>query len=96
MVGLENFQISNKLGGGVKVSGGSENIQFCRSKQHSKMLHSKQVQTIEVNKEKNIRKYTRSKQHNLTKTFSSRFELFFSKINKQGVPSKGVLGWKEK
>ena len=61
------------------------------------MLRSKQVQTIEVNKEKNVRKYTRSKQHNLIKeTFSSKFELFFSNVNKRGGPSKGVLGWKEK
>ena len=61
------------------------------------MLRSKQIQTIEVNKEKNARKYTRSKLHNLSKeTFSSKFELFFSKINKRGRPSKGVLGWKER
>ena len=90
--------MSNKWGeGGVKISRGSENVQFCRLKQHSKMLHSKRIQTIEVNKEKNVRKYTRLKQHILSKeTFSSKFELFFSKINKQGSPSKGVLGWKEK
>ena len=47
--------------------GGFENVQFCLLKQHSKMLRSKQIQTIEGNKEKNVRKYTRSKQHNLNK-----------------------------
>ena len=94
-MGLENFQISNKRG--VKISGGgSENVQFCHSKQHSKMLRSKQVQTIKVNKEKNVRKYTRSKQHNLSKeTFSSKFELFFSKINKWGVLVRLFLGGKK-
>ena len=59
------------------------------------MLRSKQIQTIEVNKEKNVRKYTRSKQHNLSKeTFSSKFELFFSKINKRGVLVRVFLGGK--
>ena len=60
------------------------------------MLRSKQIQTIEVNKEKNVRKYTRSKQHNLSKeTFSSKFELFFSKINKRGVLVRVFLGGKK-
>ena len=73
--------------------GGSENVKFCRSKQHSKMLPSKQIQTIEVNKEKNVRRYTRSKQHNLSKeAFSSKFELFFSKINKRGVLVRVFFG----
>ena len=57
------------------------------------MLRSKQIQTIEVNEEKNVRKYTRSKQHNLSKeTFSSKFELFFSKIDKRGVLLRVLLG----
>ena len=60
------------------------------------MLRSKQIQTIEVNKEKNVRKYTRSKQHNLNKeTFSSKFELFFSKIDKRGVLLRVLLGGKK-
>ena len=60
------------------------------------MLHSKRIQTIEVNKEKNVRKYTRLKQHILSKeTFSSKFELFFSKINKQGVLVRVFLGGKK-
>ena len=60
------------------------------------MLRSKQIQTIEVNKEKNVRKYTRSKQHNLSKeTFSSKLELFFSKINKRGVLLRVFLGGKK-
>ena len=69
---------------------------FNNSVKYSKMLRSKQVQTIEVNKEKNVRKYTRSKQHNLSKeTFSSKFELFFSKINKWGVLVRLFLGGKK-
>ena len=95
-MGLENFEISNKRG--VKISGGgcSENVKFFRSKQHSKMLRSKQIQTIKVNIEKNVGKYTRSKQHHLSKeTFSSKFELPFSKINKRGVLVRVFLGGKK-
>ena len=60
------------------------------------MLHLKQIQTIEVNKEKNVRKYTRSKQHNSSKeTFSSKFELYFQKLVKGGILVRVLLGGKK-